>query len=657
MARDHYKLIPAACILSGLLTAACASIGNPSGGPRDEDPPRFVRSVPPPGSTGFKGQRVTIDFDEIVNVKDAFTKVVVSPPSETTPRVSSQGRRITVDFPDGLADSTTYTINFGDAIEDNNEANPLENFRFTFSTGPTIDTLSVSGMVLGALDLEPQKGMIVGVHSNLNDSAFRKLRFDRIARTDEYGRFVISGLAPGTYRVFALTDNDNDLRYSSPEEPLAFFGTPVVPYAERIMTVDSIFNLKSGKLDSVSQRERTLFLPNNILLRSYLSSFRQQFVAKSERPDSTRLDIILNSAALRRPEFTVVGAPSMRDWYIRESSPSNDTITLWLRNHSLMHADTLRIAMTYERTDSLMKLVEATDTIRFTLPRVRAQKQDSGKKKRKKEEAEAPVTPLLGVRILGGSPQEVNLPLMFETDLPLARLDTLAFHLDVKKDSLWTPLKMPVPLLADSLMPRRYSVSVPWAYGTEYRLTVDSLAMTAINGLHSKGLLHEFKTRPEKEYSSITLSLTGLPDSIPAFVELLNESDKPLVRRPVEGGRVVFPFLTSGKYYVRMYMDFNGNGQYDAGDYDSGVQPDLVYYYPRLFNLKQNWEESRTWDIFSTPVDKMKPQRLLKNKPKKRKGEQEDVNPEEEDEENGLGDIGRNPFNPNQRRNANGSWR
>ena len=204
-----------------MLAAACANIGNPSGGARDEDPPLFVTANPPQGALNVDKTKVTLTFNELVNVKDAFTKVVVSPPSRQVPRVASVGKRVTVTF-DSLMPNTTYTIDFADAIEDNNEANKLQGFAYTFSTGETLDSLRISGMVLDSRNLEPRQGILVGVHSNLNDSAFIKTPLLRVAKTDDKGQFTIRGLKEGTYRVFALDDKDNDYKYENPEEDMAF---------------------------------------------------------------------------------------------------------------------------------------------------------------------------------------------------------------------------------------------------------------------------------------------------------------------------------------------------------------------------------------------------------------------------------------------------
>ena len=165
---DTYGIICRTLSLAAIvvLAAACANIGNPSGGARDEDPPLFVTANPPQGA---------LNVDK--------TKVVVSPPSRQVPRVASVGKRVTVTF-DSLMPNTTYTIDFADAIEDNNEANKLQGFAYTFSTGETLDSLRISGMVLDSRNLEPRQGILVGVHSNLNDSAFIKTPLLRVMTKD-----------------------------------------------------------------------------------------------------------------------------------------------------------------------------------------------------------------------------------------------------------------------------------------------------------------------------------------------------------------------------------------------------------------------------------------------------------------------------------------
>lgn len=610
------KSIFTSALIPGMifLISSCASIGNPSGGPRDEDPPRFMGANPGQGAVNFNGRRAVLHFDELVNVKDAFNNVVMSPPGASVPRVSSLGNRVTIDFQDTLLPNTTYTVDFGDAIVDNNEGNKLSNFIYTFSTGPELDTLMISGMVLGSDDLEPQKGMLVGLHTNLADSAFRTQRFDRIAKTDELGRFVIGGLAPGEYRVFALKDQDNDLKYSSPEEDLAFYDVIVSPYTERTTATDSIFNILTGEVDSVVTRQRTRYLPNNILLRSYNSGFKPQYLTKYEREDSTKISLIFNSPAGETPVFSFVGssasAPAFEDRVVMERSATNDTIKIWLSDRQLIESDTLRLAVSYLRGKSPSTMEEVSDTLRLITQRPKVVK----KEKKKKGEEEEVVIPTLPLK-LANSNIDIERPLRIEVETPLEELDRDKWNLQVKVDSLWENIPLP-EFVKDSLNPRQYILDIPWEYDTQYRLHADSLAVKGIYGLTNKATDLDFKTRPENEYSSITVNVTGYHDTMPAVVELLDGSGKIRKSAPLGSGRVYFGHLLTGKYYLRLLVDRNGDGKYSPGDYDTGLQPDYTYYYPNTINLKQNWSQELNWNVFGVPVNKMKPYNLLKSKPK-----------------------------------------
>ncbi|MDE6578423.1 MAG: Ig-like domain-containing protein [Muribaculaceae bacterium] len=642
-------------VISIIALAACASIGNPSGGPRDEDPPRFVKANPAPGSTNVKRQRIDIEFDELVNVKDAFTKVVVSPPSAgSVPRVSSQGRRVSVQFNDTLLPNTTYSIDFANAIEDNNEGNKLQGFTYTFSTGETLDSLRISGMVLSADGLEPQQGMLVGVHSNLADSALSTLPFDRVAKTDDRGRFSILGLKPGEYRIYALNDIDNDYKRANPEEAMAFYDFTLSPTSTRVNAVDTIFNLLTGEVDTIINRERTRYLPNDILLRSFESDYKAQFLQKYERVDSTRLSFLFNAPSKQLPELSIVGEDGYKDWYTIERSAGNDTLTYWLRPRSLIAIDSLRIAATYLRTDSAQKLSPTTDTLRFFRPIVKPVKEN--KKNKKEEEADTlpPVIPPLGIKMITSSNHEVFMPLIMEFDTPLARLDSTAFHLETMQDSVWQPVKGEWKVEPyDTLSPRKLKVEYPWDYATQYRLRVDSLAGEGIYGLFTNPYEHSFKTKTEEDYCAITFNILNFNDSVPAFVELLSTSDAPIRRLPLNGKSVTFRYLTPGKYYARIFEDHNGNGIYDTGDFSVLRQPDMAYYYPKIVSLKKNWEKTEDWNVFDTAIDLMKPEAIKKNKPetdkRARNNKRNDDNLDDEEEE--MFDPTRNPFNPNDKGN------
>ena len=190
------------------LLVRCASTGYPTGGPKDEAPPKMVRSIPAENSLSFLGDEIVIYFNELIKVTDIFQKLMVSPPVNEQPKVTTNGKRLIIKFQEDLQQNTTYNLGFADAISDNNEGNVLENFSFSFSTGEVIDSLKISGFLFDAANLSPVSGALVMVHSNSADSAFRKQVPLRVTKTDSQGRFSIQNLSPMSYRLFALEDAD-----------------------------------------------------------------------------------------------------------------------------------------------------------------------------------------------------------------------------------------------------------------------------------------------------------------------------------------------------------------------------------------------------------------------------------------------------------------
>lgn len=637
----------AGCVLlAGLLLAAagCANIGNPSGGPRDEDPPVLVSANPIPGSVGVDRKKITLSFNELVNVKDAFQNVVVSPVSKSTPRVTSQGRNVTIEF-DSLMPNTTYTVDFGNSIEDNNEGNKLKGFTYSFSTGPTIDTLRISGRVLDARNLEPRQNILVGVHSNLADTAFTADRLLRVAKTDDRGQFTVRGLAPGTYRIFALEDKDNDYRYSTPEEDVAFYEFTVEPYSRETAAVDTLFNPLTGEVDTVITRRRTQFLPNDLLLRTFNSELRQQYMTKYERLDSTRVFLKFNTRADSIPRIRILGRDDST-LGVLESSARLDSLVWWL-TPELAAVDSLKLELTYTRSDQNLVASVAVDTLDFITARQKFKKNAKQSKRVSAADSIAAITTRFDFK--SGASQHVNLPAVFETATPLASFNGEAVRLSVMVDTVYVPVKEKFTFeRPDSLQPRRFELSYPWDYGAKYRLEIDSLAGVDIYGKPTLPVRQELAVRNASEYCSLQLHLQGLQGT-PAFVELLNGSDAVQRVAPVEsGGIAYFPFLTPGRYYARVIMDLNGNGEYDTGNYQLGRQPELAYYYPKAINLKKNWDKEENWAVFDIPVDQMKPLAITKNKPEtdKRARNQRNTRVEDEEEEEYF-DPTRNPFDPN----------
>ena len=637
-------------IIAAAVMYSCANIGNPSGGPIDKTPPIFMRSNPTPNAVNVKDRKIEIFFDEIVTLKDPSTKIIVSPAQTEMPRMSALGRKVTVELVDSLLPNTTYTIDFSNSIQDNNEGNAIDNFAFAFSTGSVIDSMRVSGYVLDSRTLEPMQSVVVGLQSNLADSAFHKEKLQRVALTNDRGQFTIRNVSPGSYHIFALKDLDRDYKFGNPTEDIAFLDSIIVPSIGSREAADTVYN-DLNEIDTIMRATRPAYFPNDILLSMFNEDRKSQYLANNLRVDSTRISLTFAAASDTLPSLSIVGRNDVPDqWYTLERSQTNDTLTYWIRPPHLVSADTLMVATTYLRTDTASNLSWGTDTLKFTFQRQKA------KKKKKNEETDSlEQIRFMELHPLANGTQEVYAPLLLQTGTPIERYSREAFHLQRKlqNDTTFYPAEIKSIALRDSTLSRRdLMLKVDWEPGAAYTLAVDSLAITDIYGLQTKPLKVDFNVRKMEEYGNIVFNIPAVRDS--AIVELLDGTEKIVLRAPVKSHRAELLNLLPGKYYARLFIDRNGNGKYDTGNYDMHLQPEETVYYPGAINLKKNWDVEQTWDIYATPIDKQKPEAIKKNKPERKKWEK--VNTEktetDEDEENGFSDFS-NPNDPNLRNSNN----
>lgn len=628
--------------VAALLLSACASPGRPEGGPRDELPPEFVRSVPMPGERNVDRRTFSVYFNENVQLEDAFNKVVVSPAQVQAPQVTANGRRVTVQLRDTLIPDATYTIDFGDAIKDLNEGNVLDGFAIDFSTGEKLDSLRISGTVLQASNLEPAQGLLVGAYDNLDDSAIRTLPPARVARTNQFGQFTIRNLAPRPYRVYALNDISRDMHWDRSED-VAFLDTVVTPWVRSIELTDTLYDTKGA--DSLIARTGIQYLPNDLLLTWFNEDYKAQYLKDYKRPDRRTVTIEMGAPPDSLPRISIVDGPRDKSlagvessrWAIPIYSARRDSLTLWISDTAVVNTDSLRLAVSYRKPDSLERLEWTTDTLRFFY---RAPKRS---KKEIAADTLPPALDKLDIRVLSGNTQDVYLPLSIGFNQPIASIDTAAVHFETLVDTLWTPLGG-IKLEPDSLNPvlnRR--IRHQWIPGAKYRLSVDSAAITGIYGEHNRPFKQEITVRALEEYSNLLMKIAGADST--AYVELLNGSDAPVRRVRVENGVADFRYLSPGTYYARMFFDANGDSIWTTGILDS-IQPEEVAYYPKKLELKRNWDVEQEWDIYELPVDKQKPYAILKNKPKLKRGEKAPEDEDTEDEDPLLG-PGQSPGNRN----------
>lgn len=622
---NRHKL-PALLMLM-IVVYSCASMGNPDGGPYDEEPPKFVRSTPKPFAINSKEKKVTIEFDEFIKLEKAAEKVVVSPPQLEQPEVKASGRKVVVGLVDSLRPNTTYTIDFADAIVDNNEGNPLGNYAFTFSTGTTIDTMEVSGTVLSASDLEPVKNIQVGLHSDLSDSAFMKKPFDRVSRTDSRGHFSIRGIAPGKYRIYALMDGNQNYLFDSKTEMIAFSDSIIIPAMEDAMRQDTIWK-DSLTIDTIKSVGYTRFLPDDIILRAFKEENDRQYLIRSERDKENHFVLTFSARADTLPTLKGLNFDE-RDAFIIEKTDRNDSICYWIKDSLIYQMDTLEIQMDYLATDTLDRLVPQTDTLFLANKLTRAEREkleakaaeekekERKKKEKKGEKIEPEPTKFLTLNVDAPSAFDLDRNVYLSFDEPVASIDTAAIHMEIKKDSLWE--EIPFLFVSDSVLPRKYEILAEWEPEKEYQLSIDSMAFKGVYGLHTNKVKQTMKVKKLDEYGTILLNITGADST--AVVELLDGSGKVLRQQRITPQNTAdFYYLNPGtKFYIRLFNDRNGNGVWDTGKYSEHLQPEEVYYFPKVWEMKANFEFEENWNINAVPVEKQKLDEIKKQKPEETK--------------------------------------
>ena len=616
------KLLYICCI--ALAIASCARMGQPDGGWYDDDPPKVLGCTPADQATNVTTKKITILFDEYIKLTDATNKVIVSPPQLEVPDIKAAGKKIVVELQDSLMPNTTYTIDFSDAISDNNENNPMGNYTYSFSTGEQIDTFEVSGYVLDASNLEPIKGIMVGLYNDLADSAFQTKPLLRVSRTDGSGHFVVKGVAPGTYRAYALQDADGDFRFSQKSEMIGFNHQTIVPSSKPDVRTDTIWR-DSLRIDALIQVPYTHFLPDDVTLLAFTQVQTDRFLVKTERVEANKFSMYFSYG---HPELPVIKGLNFNSdsAFVVEASEKRDTIHYWIRDTALVNQDTLRMEITYQMTDCLGALVNQTDTL-DGLAKVSFEKRkkelakelekwqkDIEKKRKRGIEVLDTIMPVKPLEPKFDAPSSMDPDKIVGVEMPtpLQHCDTAAVHLYSMIDSVWYESSCRMVPVPNKI--RNYEILADWRPGIEYSLEVDSAAFIDIYGKVSNPYKQGIKIKTEDEYGTLKLNITGVEDSA-MVVRLLNSSDKMVKQVKVKNHVAQFNYVKPEKYYISAFIDSNGNGVWDTGDYAEDRQAEAVYYYPREIECKAKWDLSQTWNVTGTPIYKQKPAKITKQKP------------------------------------------
>ncbi|MBO5698774.1 MAG: Ig-like domain-containing protein [Bacteroidaceae bacterium] len=621
--------IPFILFAIAFLIIACANPGaGPDGGPFDEEPPVIVKMHPQLGSLNTVSKKVQIVFNENIKVENATEKVTISPPQIEMPNIDFSGKKINVALRDTLKSNTTYTIDFSDAIEDNNEGNPLGNFTYFFSTGETIDTLEVSGYVLDAATLEPIKGMLVGLHTDTADTAFTTKPFERVGRTDVTGKFSIKGIAPGQYRLYALNDQDNNYSFTQKGERIAFYDKLIVPSCYPDTRQDTLWR-DTVTYDTILTVPYTHFVPDDIVLLAFLEEGQARHFLKKEHQDPYKFSMYFTAPSQHKPVIEGLNFDS-KDAFYEICNHTNDSITYWLKDTLLMKQDTLLFTYTYEETnDSTQELYLRTDTLE-TVPRKKmskiledeAEKMEKWLKKREKRHKKGNFTeetpPIEFLKISGQRSQTIspleNQPIEF--DEPILKLDTAAIHLRLMTNDT-TFVEAPFRLIPHSYDPRKFKLMSEWRPGQKYEVHIDSAAVLGISGLHTDKFKFRFEVGTSEDFGSVFFLL---PDAPSTGVMQLFQNEKTMTAQvALKDQRADFFYIEPGNYYARFFDDRNQNGKVDTGEYATHLQPEDVYYFHEVINVRANWDIEQTWRLNFKSREKQKPEELKKVKTQEKK--------------------------------------
>ena len=569
------KIIIGLCVLV-LLANSCANRGvGPQGGPKDTIPPVPLKSDPEIGAVNYHGNRIEVTFDEYIQLDNIGKNLLLSPPQVNPPEVKARGKRLLIQFQDTLRDSTTYTIDFGEAVCDYREKVPLKGYNFYFATGPEIDTLECLGRVYDARTLNPQPDILVGIHKDRSDTAVVKHPFLRISKTDAQGYFRIGNIHQGAYKLYAIDDISRDYRLT---------------LGEAFAFNDSLIAIPA---------------PSDSAVPPCLFLFKEQqqklYLQRTLREQRNMVKILFSSAPDSLPEIRPLHDSLA---YITHFSARGDTVQIWLTDSASIKVDSLYLEARYRRTDSINRLEWCLDTLQafWRAPKLTAKAQEEVERKNRNRRLE--------IKTNARKDFEIFDTLRLTTSTPVAYIELDSVHLFEIEDTVRKPI--PLTIAGHDTLPMRLHLIAELHPGGQYELVLDSAALTDVYGVTHVAGHYPFKVKKIEDYSTLRVKL--VPFEPKARIELLNAKDEPLREAASDPEGTLFEHLKPDGYYLRLYLDEDGDGKWTTGSWDAKRQPEAVYYFPEKIQTKSNWDFEQEWDIYAKPQTESKPSELVKKK-------------------------------------------
>ena len=586
-------------LFGGAFFSRCANIMTPEGGPKDTLPPVIVKIEPGNFATNFKEKKIYIEFNEFVQLKDQNKEMFVSPAMKKQPMLTIRGKGIVITIRDTLRENTTYAIDLGSAVRDNNESNPLNAMRYVFSTGDKVDSMMCSGYTADSYKADSVSRTFIWFYIADSlpstpgyDSTIFNRKPDVIARAQNNGIFIAQNLKPVNYRIYAIGDkNDNQLY-----EP----GTDMVGLLDTVYNPAHMpeFAIWFDSLRMYPSAEPQLYF------RMFTDkAFVNQRLVDAQRPEQKKAIFYFNSDYPQIDSLIFDNIPSDKV-LLDPQTNGRDTMAVWFNIPAEQLPDTIKGKIVYYRHDSLRQLSKTTEPLKLAWKLVETKEQQKERERLEKEKERAlaegkewkdpNAKSKFTMKISAG--KEINPEQGFDITFatPAIKFDTTAVELvAVAEDKSTTVVEK--HFVRDSMNMCRWQVKAPWKEKTNYRLYIPKKSITDLMGEENDSTVVEFATYDPEKFATVSLNVASTSNS--RYIILLTDSSGKTIQelKDVTSGAYRFNFVSPGDVRLRVIEDRNGNGKWDAGDVIAGLQPERAegYFNDRgeeTFTTKMNWD-------------------------------------------------------------------